>query len=174
MKKLLILITGAVFCVSCSTLYNPDPIPNTIHIYENQPEIIEGTYFNNPYSYTYDHKTLLDFFKISNHNVDSIQLSLLGPKKLKVITYKALDSDTTFVKGKLKKGYFQIKNKHFFFGIPYLLFFNSKEKIRIGVGVLDEIVVQRYQYEISHFFGHVSEESTTDYYQYSKTLEVIP
>ena len=164
----------AIFCVSCSTLYNPEKIADTIPVYENQPETINGVYFNHPYSYTYDHKTLLDFFKINNHNVDSIRLSLLGQKKLQVISYKALGNDTSFVKGQLKKGYFRIKSKQFFFGVPYLFFFDSEEKIRIGAGVLDEIIVQHYRYENSQLFGNNYEESTTDYYRYSKIMHVVP
>ncbi len=135
---------------------------------------MDGVYFNHPYKTNFDYKTFLEIVNLKEQNVDSIKLALLGPKQLEVISYKPFGPERYIVKGKLKKGTFQIKSKNFFFGIPYLFFFNSKEKIRISVGNLDEIIVQHYHYKNSQLFGNTSEKTTTDYYYYSKTLDVIP
>lgn len=174
MKQFFTLIVGCVLCCSCSSLHGPGEIADSIPIYENQPEIINGVYFNEPYSYTYNYKTFLDFLEIEDHNVDSVQVSLINPERMKVVSYKALDTKTNFVEGKLVKGTFQIKKEKGWFGIPYLLFTNSKETLRISVGTLDEIILQHYHYKITQLFGTTTEEETTDYYRYSKTLDVIP
>lgn len=174
MKKIVILLGLAALCFSCSILKNPENIHNSIPIYENQTDIMDGVYFNRPYKNSYDYKTFLEIVNLNGKNVDSIGLSLLDSKHLEVTRYKPLGVEKNIVKGKLKKGTFQIKNKNFFFGIPYLFFFDTEEKTRISVGVLDEIIVQHYQYNYSQFFGNTSEEVHTDYYHYSKTLEVIP
>lgn len=174
MKKIFTLIICCFLCLSCSSLHGPGEIVGSIPIYENQPGIINGTYFNEPYSYTYDYKTFLDFLEIEDHNVDSVRIALVSPERMKVVSYKALDTKTDFVEGKLVNGTFQIKKKKGWFGIPYLLFANSKETVRISVGKLDEIILQRYHYKTFHFFGSTSEEETTDYYKYSKTQDVIP
>lgn len=174
MKKLLLLFICLSIFASCSVIQGPEKIENSIPIYENQPEILDGVYYNRPYKTNWDYKTFLEIINLNNQNVDSIKLALLGPKKLEVISYKPFGTEKHIIKGKLKKGTFQIKNKNFFFGIPYILFFNAEEKVRISVGVLDEIIVQHYHYKYSQLFGNTSEETTTDYYYYSKTLEVIP
>lgn len=174
MKKSFPLFLILIFCVSCSVLQNPEKIDNSIPIIANQTDIINGVYFNHPYVYTYDYKTFSDILGINDHNVDSIGIALLDAKHLEVTSYKPMGISTEIIKGKLKNGTFQIKNKNFFFGIPFLFFFNSEDKIRISVGVLDEIIVQHYHYGYSALFGYESEEEITDYYHYSKTLEVIP
>ena len=174
MKKS-ILATGCfILLVSCSVVQFPEKINGSIPIYENQTEIMNGVYFNRPYKTNFGYKTFLEIVDLNAQNVDSIGLALLGPKKLKVTCYKPFEAETHIVKGKLKKGTFQIDDKNFFFGIPYLLFFNSKERTRISVGVLDEIIVQHFRYKNSQLFGNNYEETTTDYYYYSKTLDVIP
>jgi hypothetical protein len=172
--KLFLLLISPVFIFSCSSLAYPEKVGNSIPIYENQPEVLDGVYFNEPYSYTYNYKTFLDFLEIEDHNVDSVQVSLVSPERLKVVSYKALQTKTDVVEGKIVNGAFQIKKKKKWFGIPWLIFANSKETIRLSAGVLDEIIVQHYQYGESHFFGKVSKTEITDYYHYSKTLEVIP
>ncbi|HET8838554.1 MAG TPA: hypothetical protein VFM82_06110 [Flavobacteriaceae bacterium] len=174
MKKFLLLCSCIVPLASCSVLESPEKIANSIPIYENQTEIMDGVYFNRPYKTNFDYKTFLEIVNLNSQNVDSIGLALVGPKKLEVISYKPFNTEKHIVKGKLKRGTFQIESKNFFFGIPYLFFFNSEEKVRISVGVLDEIIVQHYHYKYSQLFGHTSEETTTDYYYFSKTLEVIP
>lgn len=159
---------------ACSTLHNPEKIANSIHLYDHQTEILTGTYFNRPYAYNYNYKTLLEILKINEHNVDSIQLELLGPERLQVTTYKPLINEINYVEGKVVGGTFQIKNERHWLGVPFLFFSNSEDKIRLSVGVLDELIVQHFHYSTSWIFGIKNEKIYTDYYRYSKTLDVIP
>lgn len=174
MRKNTLLLIGILSLYGCSSLNQPAKVADSIPLYENQPEVLNGVYFNQPYSYTYDYKTLLDFFEINNHNVDSVQLALVGPERLKVTSYKALGTETNFIEGKVVNGTFEIEKNTFWFGVPFLLFVNSKENIRICAGVMDELIIQHYQYKTGHFFGSTSDEEFTNFYHYSKTLDVIP
>lgn len=169
LKKLTLLAVIAVLCSSCgSTAPEPD-IKYTIHVYKDEIQNFQGVYFNEPYEYSYDYKTFLEFLDLGEHNVDSIRIALLDTTRLKIVRYRPLNTETNIIKGTLVNGVFQLKNEKHWFGIPLLLYSRRSEQILIYLGLLDEIIVQHSKSSTGHFFGKVDSESFTDYYHYSKT-----
>lgn len=169
MKKFILIAVIAVLCYACGSTSKKSDLKYAIHVFKDEIQNFQGVYFNEPYKYSYNYKTFLEFLDLGEHNIDSIRIALLDTTRLKIVSYRPLKTETNIIEGTLVNGVFELKNEKHWFGIPLLLYTKSNEQILIHLGLLDEIIVQHSKSSTGHFFGKIDRESFTDYYHYSKT-----
>ena len=155
-------------CKSSFKSYRDD----VVSLYDGQAYLMNGTYFIDPYYHTGEYRELQELFDINKNNpyLEKLKLEFLSDKKLQVTYGNGLGTETKIVKGKLKKGGFQIDRDFFLFGIPSILYSYKDERKLLYLGNDDNLIYQRYYKSAGHFFGLISTTKTNEVIKYDRQL----
>ncbi len=149
------LICVLVVCLnftSCKSVSKAIGDPE-VYLYKGQANLMNGTYFTDPYEYSGDYKLLTEIFELEpQHFSNKVEFKFLDDEHLEISYSDGLEQKTKVVKGKMKNGGFRYEYKNLPIGIP-LIFFNYTFKVHhMALGNDDNIIITEYENSVSHFF----------------------
>lgn len=164
-----ILITQLTSCKSVSkTIGDPE-----VYLYKDQAQLMNGTYFIDPYRTNGDFKLLTEIFDLKEaENVEKVEFNFLDNEHLQINYTDGLRKFSKVIEGKMKNGAFRYDYKNLPIGIPFILFAYNFKVHHIALGNDDNIIITEYEYiHTQNFINGFNENTVENRYYFDRQLK---
>ncbi|QTY27451.1 hypothetical protein [Flavobacterium sp. CS20] len=166
---LLIFTIQLSSCKSVSkAIGNPD-----VYLYKDQAQLMNGTYFIDPYKTNGKSKLLTEIFDLKEaENVEKVDFNFIDNKHLQISYTDGLRKFSKVIEGKMKNGAFRYEYKNFPIGIPFFLFAYNFKVHHIALGNDDNIIITEYDYvHTQNFINGFNEKTVENRYYFDRQLK---